>query len=124
MEANAGDRSPQTLLPLTHLSLEILLALLPGELHGYGIIKAVRGSSTSGGSLRTGTCYSALRRLQPGELVEEAEGLSGEAGDERRRYYRITSLGRSVLQAEVRRLDEVVTRARVVLPAMAGGGEG
>jgi DNA-binding PadR family transcriptional regulator len=117
------DATAEEKLPLTHLSLEILMALLEGELHGYGIIKAVRGSSTSGGSLRTGTFYSALRRLQQEELVEEAEEQPGEAGDERRRYYRITSLGRSVLEAEVRRLDAVVTRVRTFLPSPAAGGE-
>lgn len=109
------------MLPLTHLSLEILMALLAGDSHGYGVIKAVRESETSGGSLRTGTFYSALRRLQEEKLVAEVEPPEGSYADERRRYYRVSELGRRVVEAEIQRLEALVRRARTVLVAAGRG---
>lgn len=104
---------PNPLLPLTPAVFHILLALADGERHGYAIMQEVAG--LTGGSLRLspGTLYSALKRLLTGGLVEETEerpdpGLD----DERRRYYRLTGLGRRAAEAEARRLQELVAAAR------------
>lgn len=64
-------------------------------------------------TLRPGTLYRALSRMLEDGWVEEAEGRPDpELDDERRRYYRLTGLGRRVAAAEARRLAEEVEWAR------------
>jgi DNA-binding PadR family transcriptional regulator len=100
-------------LPLTPTVFDILLALADGEKHGYAILLAVNGTSTSFVVLRAGTLYRALSRLLEQGLVEElSRRPSPPDDDERRRYYRITAFGRRVLKAEVARLQQQVLGAR------------
>jgi DNA-binding PadR family transcriptional regulator len=112
-----GDpqRDPEDLLPLTPVALNVLLALADGERHGYGIMLEVR--ERTGGKVRLGpgTLYGAIKRLKEGGVIEESgEGPDpgAPAGDERRRYYRLTGFGARVLAAEVERLDGLVRAAR------------
>ena len=82
----------------------VLTALLPGPLHGYGIIKAVEEMSDGRVTLRAGTLYAALDRLEKAGAVtldrEETEGGPP------RRYYRLTPEGIDLLAAEQRRLED------------------
>jgi len=98
------------LLPLTPISFEILLALMDGDLHGYAILQAVESRLSGKLPLRTGTMYRALARLMDEELIERASTNDDE--DPRRRYYRITTHGRSTAKAEARRLADQVEAAR------------
>ena len=101
------------LLPLTAQQFQILLSLTDGHLHGYGIIRDI--AARTAGSLRigTGTLYTALARLETLRLVEETDPRTrAKDDDERRRYYRLTPLGRGVLKAETDRLDALVHQAR------------
>ena len=110
-----GERSsdPQALLPLTPVALNILLALADGERHGYGIMLEVRERTAGRVRLGPGTLYGAIKRLKEGGVIEEVgERPDPEAGDERRRYYRLTGFGGEVLAAEVERLDALVLAAR------------
>jgi DNA-binding PadR family transcriptional regulator len=104
-------RPPESSLPLTPISFEILLAVIDGAQHGYAILQSVE--SRLGGilPLRTGTIYRALARLLEEGLIEEASG-----GDERRRNYRITAQGRAIARAEAKRLANQVARAKRLLP--------
>lgn len=102
---------PLSFLPLTPVVFEILLSLADEERHGYSIIREV--GARTGAPLRPGTLYRALGRLLDDGLVEELDerpdpGLD----DERRRYYRMTTLGREVARAEARRLQDQVAHAR------------
>jgi len=112
MPTTRGDAlDPLTFLPLTPVVFEILLSLAGEERHGYSIIREV--GSRTGSPLRPGTLYRALGRLLDDGLVEELDerpdpGLD----DERRRYYRMTALGRDVARAEARRLHDQVAHAR------------
>lgn len=111
--SSTGD--PGELLPLTPVALNVLLALADGERHGYGIMLEVR--ERTGGKVRLGpgTLYGAIKRLKEGGVIEEStEGPDpGEAPDDgRRRYYRLTGFGATVLAAEVERLDTLVRAAR------------
>lgn len=106
-------RTPESHLPLTAATFQILLTLVDGERHGYAIMREV--AQRSEGALRVGpgTLYGSLKRLLEGGLVEEAgEGAASDASDERRRYYRITKFGVLVARAEARRLDGMVQAAR------------
>jgi DNA-binding PadR family transcriptional regulator len=100
-------------LPLTPAVFQVLLALSDEERHGYAIMQEVE--VRSGGSVRLGpgTLYGTLKRLLADGLVEESdERPDPELDDERRRYYRLTHLGREVAVAEAERLQKLVADAR------------
>ena len=101
-------------LPLAPATLHILLSLAGEDLHGYGIMKEVSRQSEGRYKLGPGTLYDNLQRLMEQGMVQEAARRSGNE-DPRRRYYRLTSLGRRVLAAEIERLDGVVRDARLRL---------
>ena len=108
-----ASRSPEAHLPLPPATFHILLALADGELHGYAIRKDVAARSEGTVRLGPGTLYGSLKRLLQAGLVEEGgERTDPERGDERRRYYRLTQLGLSVVRAEAGRLDAMVRAAR------------
>src|SRR5262245_8119805 len=96
------EAAPESFLPLTAVVFEILLALSAGELHGYDIMREVEERSGGRVALHAGTLYRALHRLLRARLVEELDERPAR-DDERRRYYRLTPLGRGVAQAEARR---------------------
>ena len=106
-------RDPRSLLPLTPIVLQVLLALSDGDRHGYGIIREVDERTDGLIVLRTGTLYTVLKRLLELDLVEDSDKRPApHEDDERRRYYRLTSFGRTVMAAEARRLESVVALAR------------
>ena len=104
---------PESFLPLPVSEFEILLALADSEQHGYSIMTEV--AERTGGSVRLGpgTLYGSIKRMLASGLIDEhsPRRRSG-ADDERRRYYRLTALGRAVASAEAARLQELVRRAR------------
>ncbi|MFL7808696.1 MAG: PadR family transcriptional regulator [Anaerolineae bacterium] len=100
-------------LPLTPTVFYILLSLADQERHGYAIMQEVE--AMTGGQIRMGpgTLYGAIKRmLATGLIVESDERPDPEYDDERRRYYRLTTLGRRVLAAETQRLSHLVEVAR------------
>ena len=101
---------PRSFLPLTPLAFQVLLALAGTERHGYGILREVDERTDGLIRLRTGTLYTLLQRLLEESMIEEATAPAGE--DERRKYYRLTVLGRDVLAAEARRLEALISEAR------------
>ena len=111
-----APRDPRAFLPLTPRVYHVLLALADGPLHGYGVILAVQQVTEDVIVMRTGTLYILLRRLLDQRLIEECDERPGpDEDDERRRYYRLTDLGRAVLEAESLRLQSVVAAARRTL---------
>lgn len=109
----ASSRDPRSFLPLTPRVYHALLALADGPLHGYGVILAVQDVTEGVIVLHTGTLYILLRRLLDQKLIEESDERPGsDDDDERRRYYKLTALGRAVLEAESLRLQSVVAAAR------------
>lgn len=104
--------------PLTPLSLAVLLSLAEGDQHGYALLKSIERESEGGLKPGTGTLYAALGRMIEEGVIEEVARPAGE--DSRRRYYGLTSQGREVLQAELRRLARVVESgaARELLPEL------
>ncbi len=107
------ERGIERHLPLRRVEFHILLSLSGGERHGYGIIQDIeaRGETPVPD---VGTMYRALARMAESGLIEAAARLPGpDSGDERRNYYRITSLGTRVASAEARRLGALVRAARL-----------
>jgi DNA-binding PadR family transcriptional regulator len=110
------------LVPLTPAVFYILLALAGGERHGYEIMKQVKLDSSRQVKMGTGTLYGSLKRMLADGLIEEAgERPYPVPDDERRRYYRLTELGRRAFGAELQRYAEVVTVAerRRLLPRLS-----
>jgi DNA-binding PadR family transcriptional regulator len=100
------------LLPLPPATLHILLALAETERHGYAIMQDVEARTDGELRLSAGTLYRAIARMAEQGLIVEVEHRRSRADDERRRYYRITSLGQAVARAEVRRLLQLVRHAQ------------
>jgi DNA-binding PadR family transcriptional regulator len=109
--------------PLRPALFHILLALAEGDLHGYGIMQAIRAQSDGRLMPRTGSFYPQLARLMEADLVSEAP--SRRPGDDPRRgaYYRLTPRGRRVLEAEKQRLADLVASLRF-FPAGASSRRG
>jgi DNA-binding PadR family transcriptional regulator len=115
---NKSEVNPEELLPLTPAVFHVLLALSDGERHGYAIMLEVAESTDGRIRLGPGTLYGTIKRLLKAKLIEESNHRpEKEADDERRRYYRLTGLGRRVVEAEARRYDQLaklVRRKRLV----------
>ena len=102
-------RAVHNLLPLTPAVFHILLALADEERHGYAIMKEVAAQTKGRMRMGPGTLYGSIKRmLAAGLIAESDERPDPELDDERRRYYRLTSLGRRVATAEVERLADLV----------------
>ena len=100
-------------LPLQPAVFHILMALAEDDRHGYAIIQDVAERTAGTVRLSAGTLYRSIQRmLEDGLLVEIDERPDPEEDDERRRYYRITLLGRNVARAEAQRLIDLVKMAR------------
>jgi DNA-binding PadR family transcriptional regulator len=98
--------------PLTAAAFQVLLALAAGEAHGYAVMRFVEQVTAGTVRLGPGTLYRTIGRLLADGLVEEVEGGDPAAPhDARRRYYRLTPLGRRAAQAEAALLQRMVAAA-------------
>ena len=105
------------LLPLSPAVLHILLALSSEDRHGYGIMQDVAQQTGGALELGPGTLYGCLKRMLAAGLIEESgerpdPALGPGSGEERRRYYRITSLGGRTVRAETQRIAGALQAAR------------
>jgi DNA-binding PadR family transcriptional regulator len=106
-------RTPEDFLPLKPHWFHVLLSLAGQPQHGYGIMQEVLERTGGKVHLWPATLYGTLKLLIEEELIEvSGERPAGEADDARRRYYRLTRLGRRVLAAESQRLEDLVRVAR------------
>lgn len=103
------DRTP----PLSRTAMHVLIAIGPEERHGYAIMREIERMTEGATRLGPGGIYTTIRRLLDDGLIEESdERPDPELDDQRRRYYRLTAVGRAAVAAEVRRLDTLVQAAR------------
>ena len=114
MGDSARAPMPESYLPLTPAVLDIMVALGNEELHGYAIMQEVRRRTDGQRRLAPGTLYRSLKQMeQRGWVAQSEERPEPNLDDERRRYYRLTDLGRRVALAEVERLEGLVGAARL-----------
>jgi DNA-binding PadR family transcriptional regulator len=99
-------------LPLSAPQFQILLALTDADRHGYGIIQEIAERSRGATQLGTGTLYTAVAGLVDNGLMADSPRRPTADDDPRRKYYRLTALGRRVLEAEAERLDRLVREAK------------
>ena len=100
-------------MALRSVEFHILPALAGDELHGYAILQEVARLTEGDLELEPGTLYRALHRmLKAGWVAESGRRPAADVDDERRRYYRLTPLGRRVATEEANRLARLLTVAR------------
>lgn len=117
-------KDPEEFLPLTPAVFNILLALADGEKHGYSIMLEVEANTNDVVRMGPGTLYGSIKRMLKAELIEESdERADPQMDDQRRRYYRLTDLGRRTLRMEAERLASQirVARAKNLLPSEFAG---
>ena len=98
----------------TRAEFHVLLALLGGPRHGYGVMQDVEDHSAGQVRLGPGTLYTAIKRLATSGLIAECD-----ADADRRRCYRLTRKGKGIAIEEAHRLSELVriARKRGLLPS-------
>jgi DNA-binding PadR family transcriptional regulator len=100
--------------PLPSAAFQILLSLADEDRHGYGIMRQVADQTDGRMRLGPGTLYSSIQSLLEEKFIDEVDlGQDMKLGQERRRYYRLTSAGRKLARAEADRLAELLRLARV-----------
>lgn len=108
----AAEHPPAT-PPLSRTAVHVLLAIGPEERHGYAIMAEVVRITDGAIRLGPGAIYTTIRRLlDDGLIAESDERPDPELDDQRRRYYRLTALGRAVAATEVRRFETLVRASR------------
>ncbi len=107
------SKNVDAILPLKPTDFLVLMMLADNERHGYGIVQDIAEHTRGKIRLVPGNLYSVLRRLMNLRVIDETPHRPApDLDDERRRYYRITSLGRRVVAAEAERLQVLVQVAR------------
>ncbi len=99
---------PSSFLPLSEVSLYILLSLVSGSKHGYGIWKDVEALSNKSLRLSTSTLYDALERMLQQGLIERIEDESEQGNARGRKFYRINNFGKQVLASDVNRMRKLL----------------
>jgi DNA-binding PadR family transcriptional regulator len=105
--------------PMPAASMNLLLALLGGENHGYALMRLVDEQSQGAVRMGPGTLYGTLNRLLADALIVETTEDKDRSGNERRRYYRLTQDGEQVAHRELDRLRTLVKRFRTI-PGISG----
>ena len=117
------DPAPESFLPLSPAAFHFLIALSTGDKHGWAAMKEIERLTQGRIRLGTGTLYGLVKRLLGQELIAESDERPPlQWDDERRRYYRLTELGRRVASAEAERMERALEVARR-LPASLDGAE-
>lgn len=104
---------------LTPIGFEVLLSLMPGPQHGYGIKLDIEARTEGEISLGSGTLYQAIHRLEREGLIAGSRSTRERTDPRRGRSYQILPPGRTAVREHLRRLSRVVeyARARRFLPA-------
>lgn len=104
--------------PLPSAAFQILLSLAEDDLHGYAIMRQVAKQTEGRMRLGPGTLYSSIQSLLEARFIEEVDQREdARLGNERRRYYRLSSAGRKLARSEAERLADLlrVARAKKIL---------
>lgn len=97
-------------IALTEAVYYILLSLYT-PLHGYGIMQNIMKISDGRVNLAAGTLYGALTTLQEKGWIIALE----DAENSRKKMYEITDIGKVVVYAEIKRLEELLDNGHKVV---------
>ncbi len=79
-----------------HTDTIVLGILMEGDNYGYGIYKRIIEKSDKLYEIKEATLYSSFRRLEKSGSISSYWGDETQGG--RRKYYRITTLGKNVYE--------------------------
>jgi len=120
MSMTPSESTASVLLPVHPRDFHILLTLLDGDCHGYGIVKAIERRTAGELHLDPANLYRALQRLMQSGLVHDADAPTGDEQDGRkRRYHGITELGRTTLDAEAERMRRLADAVQAHGPVVS-----
>ena len=116
----AVSRDPRELLPLKPFVFHALVVLTDGELHGWGLLRALE--ARLGERVLPGQLYRQVEAMLAADLIDESDAPARPAprlerddragGAAPRRFFRLTAFGRAVAKAEARRLEAMVNELR------------
>ena len=92
-------------MPMTETSFYILFAL-QNEMHGYSIMKHVKALTKGEIDLGAGTVYTSLSKMEKDGLIGSCENR------EQSKFYKITDLGREILDIEILRIERLYKNTR------------
>jgi DNA-binding PadR family transcriptional regulator len=95
-------------ISVTTTMLNILVVLAGGQKHGYAILREIRELNDVGARLGATSLYRSIRNLLQAGLIEELSDSPTAIDDERRRYYRLTTIGMGALNDEIQRIERVL----------------
>ena len=118
--ATETSPDPTRLIPMHPLEFQVLMVLMDGELHGYGIAKEIEGRETGLGKVLPTNLYRRLRDMAGKGMIIEEPASDGQ----QRRHFQVTPFGIAVAKAEAERLEALVlsARERRLLPGRVGEG--
>ena len=99
------DRIARVYVPMTETGFYILYCLMTPQ-HGYGISRQVSWLTNGEVTIGAGTMYGTLSKMEKDGMIEF------DHEEEKRRLYRITPLGREVLERELRRIERLYRNSR------------
>nr|WP_276323917.1 helix-turn-helix transcriptional regulator [Planococcus halocryophilus] len=92
-------------MPMTETSFYILFAL-QDEMHGYNIMNYVKILTKDEVALGAGTVYTSLSKMEKDGLIVLVKKESN------RKFYKITDLGREILETEILRIERLYKNTR------------
>ena len=95
---------------LTEAVFYIMLSLY-SPMHGYGIMQNIKELSKDRVNLGAGTLYGAINTLLNKNWIRSIEGEK----DSRKKEYEITDTGKSVMQNEIFRLEELIFNGKKII---------
>jgi len=98
--------------PLAPAAFLILFALANGDKHGYAIMQEARKLSGHKFQMGPATLYTTIQRLLDSDRIREVAGP--EHGDTRRKYYRLTGVGKAALNTELARMEAMVKKSKAI----------
>lgn len=100
-----NERIKRVYVPMTETSFYILFCLQEPQ-HGYGVGQQVKQMTGNAVIIGPGTMYGTLSKMEKdGLIVFDHE-------EEKRKLYRITPLGKAVLELEIQRIERVYRNSR------------
>jgi DNA-binding PadR family transcriptional regulator len=117
MEDQLTEPAPESFLPLHPLHFRVLAAVRLEPLHGYRIVKELERKEER--PVHPANLYRRIRSLKTDGLIRETDAPTAPLDDRGRKYFELTGLGRTVLAAEIRRLQTLLAEAGASAPALS-----
>ena len=99
------ERIRRIYVPMTETGFYILFCLQE-EMHGYSIGKRVQGLTGGAVVISPGTMYGTLSKMEKDGLIAYIRE------EEKRKFYRITDLGLTILHLEQKRIERLYINSK------------